>query len=71
MRGVEVVLMGVRCPNIASLVVSISSSDDQKGLNERGEGRALTPLRPMVKIIFRKLGVPRNIPNLFFLLGIP
>ena len=31
------------------LVVFILPSDDQRGLNERGEGRALTPLRPMVK----------------------
>ena len=31
------------------LVVFILPSDDQGGLNERGEGRALTPLCPMVK----------------------
>ena len=31
------------------LVVFILPSDDQKGLNERGEGKALAPLRRMVK----------------------
>ena len=31
------------------IVVFVLPSDDQRDLNERGEGRALTPLRSMVK----------------------